>query len=145
MRGRMQRLLAGLALFGLLVLTAASDTEPVEVVVNPDVRQSALAINAVRAIVGMRLRTWSDGQPIRVYVLPDDHPVHTVFSKRVINIYPHQLRLAWDRLVYSGIGQAPLRVSSTGEMRDKVAATPGAIGYLPRSMIDDSVRILPVQ
>ncbi len=144
MTGRIQRLLTGMLLFGLIALPAASDTETVEIVVNPGIEQPALAVNAVRAIFGMRLRTWNNGRPIRVLVLPDDHSVHTNFSKQVINIYPHQLRLAWDRLVYSGIGQAPARVVSLQDMRKEIAATPGAIGYLPRSMIDDSVRILPI-
>ena len=37
---------------------------------------------------------------------------------------------AWDRLVFSGTGQAPDTVTSTEEMLARVASTPGAIGYL---------------
>jgi hypothetical protein len=46
------------------------------------------------------------------------------------------MRSAWDRLVYSGTGQAPLEVSSEEEMRAKIASTPGAIGYLKTVSID---------
>ena len=95
--------------------------------------------------IWMRLRNWPDQTPVRVFVLRDDNPTHSLFSKQILNIYPHQLRLAWDRLVFSGTGQAPTEVSSEAEMRERVAKTPGAIGYLPRSMINGSVRILPVQ
>ncbi len=146
----MTRWLAGVVVsLGLAVRAVPVDgvaAESVEVVVaaQPAVEEP-LTVNALRAIFGMRLRTWPNGEPIRVFVLRDDHPLHTAFCKRVINIYPHQLRLAWDRLVFSGTGQAPISVATEEEMRAKVASTPGAIGYLRRSMIDGGVRTLPVQ
>jgi ABC-type phosphate transport system substrate-binding protein len=93
----------------------------------------------------MRLRSWPSGKPIQVYVLRDTHPTHIRFCKQVLNIFPHQLRFAWDRQVYSGTGQAPREVESVEEMRAQVAATPGALGYLQRSRVDDSVRVLPIQ
>jgi ABC-type phosphate transport system substrate-binding protein len=59
-------------------------------------------------------------------------------------MFPHQLRRAWDRLVYSGTGQAPVMVESEEEMREKVAASPGAIGYLSDAMIDQGVEVVKV-
>ena len=127
----------------------------------------AIARNALSAIFGMRLRVWEDGTPIRVYVLPDNHAVHVMFCKQILGVFPHQYRTAWDRLVYSGTGQAPLEVASEeemrarvagprgeaapvvvgseAEMRARVAGTAGAIGYLSRKMIDESVTVLQVQ
>lgn len=97
------------------------------------------------AIFGMRLTTWPDGSAIRVFVLPDDNLVHATFCKQVLQIFPHQLRNAWDRLVYSGTGQAPEVLSSELEIRTHIASTPGAIGYLTKENLDDSVAILPVE
>lgn len=111
-----------------------------EVVVNRGAHgqslDNVLSESGLRAIFGMRLRTWPDGSPIRVYVLPDRHPLHAQFCKRLLGVFPHQMRSAWDRLVYSGTGQAPLEVSSEEEMRAKIASTPGAIGYLKKASID---------
>ena len=97
------------------------------------------------AIFGMRLTTWPDGSAIRVFVLPDDSHVHATFCKQVLQIFPHQLRNAWDRLVYSGTGQAPEVLSSELEIRSHIVSTPGAIGYLTKENIDDTVAILPVE
>lgn len=116
-----------------------------EVVVNPSVVQQELSRNSVRAIFGMRLRNWPDGTPVRVFVLNDAHPLHNAFSKKILNIFPHQLRLAWDRLVFSGTGQAPFQVNSEEEMRSLVAATPGAIGYLSETMVNGSVNVPIIQ
>ena len=116
------------------------------VIVAPQQTPSSISKNALRAIFGMRLRNWPAEQtPVRVFVLQDENPTHSAFSKQILTIYPHQLRLAWDRLVFSGTGQAPIEVASEAEMREKVAKTPGAIGYLRRSMVNDSVHILQVQ
>jgi ABC-type phosphate transport system substrate-binding protein len=115
-----------------------------EVVVNPSVSELTLSQGPLRAVFGMRQRSWPDGTPIRVFVLPDQHRVHVDFSKKVLEVFPHQLRSIWDRLVFSGTGQAPIQVGSEGEMRARVATTPGAIGYLSDEMIDDSVRVLQV-
>ncbi|MGH8585198.1 MAG: hypothetical protein ACREWE_03085 [Gammaproteobacteria bacterium] len=127
---------------------------------------AAIARNTLSAIFGMRLRAWEDGTPIRVYVLPDNHPAHVMFCKQILGVFPHQYRTAWDRLVYSGTGQAPLEVESEEEMRarlagikgeaavvvrseeemrTRVAGTAGAIGYLTRKMIDESVTAVPVE
>lgn len=115
-----------------------------EVVVHPNVVDRNLSVNTLRAVFGMRMQTWPDGTKIRVFVLPDNASLHQRFSKGTLNIFPYQLRAAWDRLVFSGIGQAPISVVSAEEMRARVASTPGAIGYLWRTNIDDSVVVLQV-
>lgn len=90
----------------------------------------------------MRLRKWEDGSSIKVYILPDEHPLHVAFSKNVLRVFPYQLRNAWDRLVFSGTGEEPIRVASEQQMRDAVGNTPGAIGYLSPSMIDETVKTI---
>jgi ABC-type phosphate transport system substrate-binding protein len=115
------------------------------IIANPNVDIDGLPRNALRAIFGMRLRAWPNNKAIRVFVLEDNDQVHTRFAKKNLSIYPHQLRRAWDRLVYSGTGQAPTEVGSEEEMRAAVASTPGAIGYLSKEQVDDSVRVLEVR
>ena len=117
-----------------------------EIVVNPSLANGqGIKLNALRAIFSMRLRTWPDGTPVKVFVLDDDKALHVKFAKKRLDIYPHQLRYSWDRLVYSGTGQAPIKVGSEKEMLEKVAATPGAIGYLPESLISDKVHVLNIK
>lgn len=119
--------------------------ESYEVVVNPGVSEQAISRDTLRIIFGMRLQVWPEGAPIKVFILPDDHPAHVNFSKETLNVFPYQLRAAWDRLTFSGTGQAPIEVNSEEEMRTRVAATPGAIGYLRGAMINDQVRVLQIK
>jgi len=117
----------------------------VEIIANPDVPVSSVSQNALRAMFAMKLLQWSDGRPVRVFVLPDDNPLHRAFCKEKLDLYPYQLRQTWDRLVYSGTGQAPTEVDSEADMLSSVARTPGALGYIRKSRLNDAVRILTVE
>lgn len=117
----------------------------VAVIAHPEVPVQTLSHNALRSIFGMRLRAWPDRQPTRVFVLADQHPLHETFAKEYLSVFPQQLRRAWDRLVYSGTGQAPTEVASEAAMRQAVASTPGAIGYLSTEQIRPRVSVIEVQ
>lgn len=134
-----------LAALTLHPLTGKADDKAIVLIANPDVRTDALGREATRAIFAMRQRTLPDGQAVHVFVLPDDAPIHARFAKECLGVYPHQLRLAWDRVVFSGTGQAPNQVDSQAEMIERVAATPGGIGYIERGSLDGRVRLLPLQ
>jgi hypothetical protein len=69
---------------------------------------------------------------VRVFVLPDNDPVSDRFYREQLGMYSYVLRSAWDRMVYTGTGLAPTVVHSEEEMRRRVLATPGAIGYVSR-------------
>lgn len=84
----------------------------------------------LREIFFARQTRWPDGQPIRPFVFPDQHPLHIRFSKEILGVYPYQLRAAWDRMIYSGTGVPPIVVENVEEMRRKIEQTPGGIGYL---------------
>jgi ABC-type phosphate transport system substrate-binding protein len=119
--------------FGALVLysdKSATAAAPAPQVYAATDRAGALSRETLREIFFMRLMAWPDGTPIRVFVLPDKHPLHIRFTKEILGVYPFQLRTAWDRLVYSGTGLAPVTVETVDEMRQRVKATPGGIGYV---------------
>lgn len=130
----------------LLASTAASAQEvALAVVAHPDVATQRLTRDTTRAIFAMRQRTWPDGQAVRVFVLDNNHPVHARFAKEQLAVYPHQLQLAWDRMVFSGTGQAPNRVQDQQEMLERIATTPGALGYLEREYLDDRVQVISME
>lgn len=119
--------------------------QAVEVVVNPGVPVTTIDRSSARALFSMRMISWSDGTATRVFVLNDDIPLHSELTKDVLNTSPSQLRRVWDRLIFSGTGQAPYRVDSIDEMYLRVMSTPGSVGYLPKSRIDARVRVLKVE
>jgi len=125
----------GVLLFSVFVLESV---QAQGVVVNPSVHRTEISKNVLRAIFGMRLRKWPNGQAITVFVLPDQDRLHGRFSKTILNIFPYQLRRAWDRQVFSGTGQSPQEVASKQEMEEMIAKTPGGIGYLATEDLDEA-------
>jgi ABC-type phosphate transport system substrate-binding protein len=115
-----------------------------DLIINPDVSQESLSRNTLRSIFSMRKTQWPDGKAIHVFVLGDKSELHKQFTKQLLGIFPHQLRRAWNRQIYSGMGQAPIRVESEQEMQEQVAKTPGAIGYLSKGYFDGHVRTIKI-
>lgn len=116
-----------------------------DVIVNRDVAGNRLTQASARAMFGLRLSKWPDGRPVQVFVLPDGNAVHAALCKEQLNIYPYQLRQSWDRLVYSGLAQAPIEVVTEEEMISRVAKTPGALGYVRKVKPNDPVKVLNVE
>ena len=125
--------------------TNTYDNDSVEAVIHPSVELKSYSRNSLRAAFGMRLKTWPNGMPVRVFVMPDDAILHTIFTKEKLNIFPYQLRAGWDKLIFSGTGQAPFLVRTEEEMRERISSTPGAIGYLKRANIDESIHVLNIE
>ncbi|PMR74442.1 hypothetical protein [Billgrantia endophytica] len=126
-------------------VTISANEQKLALIAHSGVDTHTLTRDTTRAIFAMRQRTWPDGQAVRVYVLPNDHPVHARFTKEQLVVYPHQLQLAWDRMVFSGTGQAPNRVNSQSEMLERIATTPGALGYLEREYLDERIQVITME
>ena len=101
--------------------------------------------NTLRAIFLMRYAKWDDGMPVKVYVFSDTDPNHEMFTKEILRFLPRQLRQAWDRQVFSGLGQYPEQVFSVQDMLNKVKTTPGSVGYITMQEVTKDVRILQVR
>lgn len=126
-RTKVIRLLSLLLLMTLPTMGQAEDG--VSLIAHKSAAVAELPQATLRAIFSMRIRQWPNGEPVRVYVLPDRHELHKTFSKTILNIYPYVLRDTWDRIVFTGTGKAPIEVDTAAELVQQVADTPGAIGY----------------
>lgn len=118
----------GLMLAGLWSATAADPA--VRPYLGSREAANTLTREQLRELFFIRRTKWPDGKPVRVFVLPDQHPIHARFVKEVLGVYPYQLRAAWDRMTYSGTGVPPTVVEGVEEMHKRVDQTPGAIGYI---------------
>ena len=55
---------------------------------------------------------------------------------------PSQVRAEWNRIVFSGRANPPLRFNSQAEARDAVARLTGAFAVIDSSQVDSTVRVL---
>lgn len=133
---------------GILALGACCSGAPVvaqELIAHQSAGIATLTRNEARLYFTMRLKNWPNGLLTKVFVLPDNNPVHQQVTNEVLGLYPYQLRRVWDRQIFSGTGQAPVTVTSEQEMVRRVANTPGAIGYAKGPVEDPNLRVLQVR
>lgn len=116
-----------------------------ELIVNQASANVYISQNEARRCFTMRLPFWGNHVPVKVFVLPDDHPLHRQFVKSILGLFPYQLRQVWDRQIFSGTGQAPITVATEQEMVEQVASTPGGIGYVESGSRYPQVRTLEVR
>ncbi|MEH6649542.1 MAG: substrate-binding domain-containing protein [Motiliproteus sp.] len=132
-----------LILLGLLFSSTpgwAENANTVKVFVNSSVPERALSINNVRSIFSMRTRSWSDGSAITVFILKDKQGTHNQFVRQSLRMAPHQLQRSWDRYRYTGTGQTPIELANEQQMIQRIATTPGAIGYTSQEFQDAQVQ-----
>lgn len=132
--------LIGLA-FALWSLSGSTQ----ELIANGGTDVEQLSRNAARLYLTMRIKNWPDGTAVKLFVLPDDDELHERFTNTVLGLYPYQLRRVWDRQIFSGTGQAPVTVLSPQEMIQRVASTPGALGYAETRATDPAIRVIEVR
>ena len=142
-----------LARFWILLLVLLAARTPaaftggnIQVIVNSSTAVRDLSRTTLRAIFSMRVRQLPDGTPVTVFVLPDRDERHRAFCKDLLQVYPYVLRDTWDRMVFTGTGQAPIEVGSQEELIRRVAETRGAIGYIAQEGRGsyDHIRILEI-
>tara|TARA_A200000159_G_scaffold164804_2_gene196420 strand:- start:301 stop:768 length:468 start_codon:yes stop_codon:yes gene_type:complete len=124
-------LLVWIGAFWTATARAETPAQPIAVVVNQSVDITTLTPAQLRMIFAGRTQFWPDGSRISVFVLSSQSDVHQRFCRDLLNIYPYQLERIWQRVVYSGQGEAPEIISTTQALQDIIGQTPGAIGYLP--------------
>lgn len=127
----------------LLTLLAIplSAAEPV-VVVSADTGVEHLSRDEVINIFLGRYRQFPSG----LAALPIDHsanqPLKAQFYRLLVNKDLAEINAYWARLIFSGKVSPPRQAASSAEVVTWLVNTPGAIGYLDRSMVDGRLRIV---
>jgi len=122
-----------------LALVAASPAFAGKVVVAANSSQAALDKAGVQAIFLGRTATVG-GQP--AVVVFQKGPTRAPFESGVVGRAGAQLASHWSRLVFTGRAKAPEDLADDAAVKAKVAATPGAIGYISDGAVDASVKVL---
>ncbi|MBA5608836.1 hypothetical protein H3H36_26190 [Duganella sp. FT3S] len=55
---------------------------------------------------------------------------------------PAQVKAIWSKIVFTGKGTPPKEYASNAEVKKAVAADPKAIGYIDKSAVDDTVKVI---
>ena len=133
-------LIHGFAVFVLFICSALNAKE-FAVIANPALASNIDSTFIQRAYLG-KLKSFANGESIEPIDYDSKGEIKTAFTKTFLKKSPSQIKAYWAKLVFTGKGTPPNMLSSSSDIKEFVASTPGAIAYLPLSDVDDSVKVV---
>jgi ABC-type phosphate transport system substrate-binding protein len=73
---------------------------------------------------------------------PESAPIRAEFYKKVADKDLSQAKALWSKLVFTGKATMPREAGNSEDVKKAVAANPNAIGYIDRSAVDASVKVI---
>jgi ABC-type phosphate transport system substrate-binding protein len=124
-----------------LILSASAQAELV-VVMSPSVKAVSLSREQV-ADVFLGRATFLPGIGSTVPLdQQESSPLREEFYLKIVGRTAAQAKSYWAKLAFTGKGRPPREVAGTNEIKRLVATTPGALAYIDRSAVDDSVKVV---
>ena len=81
-------------------------------------------------------------QGMKLFDQPNSSPVKAAFYEKATGHDLSQVKATWSRLIFTGKGQPPKEVADAAAVKKAVAADPKAIGYIQKSEVDSSVKVV---
>jgi ABC-type phosphate transport system substrate-binding protein len=87
------------------------------------------------------IKKWNDEQPVVILDLKPRGDIKKAFYK-FLGKSPSRMKSIWLKKMLSGEGDPPLSMKSEMELLEKVASTPGAIGFVGQRQPTGDVNML---
>jgi len=123
-------------------LASASAQAQVVVIISAKNPISKLNVEQVSQIFLGQAKTFYSGGQAEPLDLPEGAAVRNDFYQKCTNKNAAQLKAHRAKLTFSGAGQAPQTLSDAAAMVKRVAENPKFIGYVDKSAVDASVKVV---
>ena len=123
-----------------LLWAQALAAEEIVVVVHPD-RIVPLRTSDIAQIFLKQRRFWSNGEAIVPINRDAGSPAREDFTRAVFGVAARSQVNYWNREYFRGV-LPPITLASDEAVLRFVASDPRAVGYVSRSQLDDSVRVV---
>lgn len=135
----------GYAVLGTVLYAGSSPVmADVVVVVATASPLKALARNQVADIFLGKTSHFPSGAQATPIDQTEDSPIRDEFYSTFTGKSASQLKAHWSKIIFTGRGQPPQAVSSSAEVKKRIAENPDTIGYIDAREVDSSVRALPI-
>lgn len=117
-----------------------------DVVVVTGANNSSLSLskNQIRDVFLGKVAALPDGSSATPIDQSESSPLRGEFYAKVANMSPAQAKAHWAKLYFTGRGVPPRVGADSGDVKRILNTTPGAIGYIEQSALDNSVRAVLV-
>ena len=127
------------SLFMLINTAAFAD---LAIIGHPDIDTGVLDTQNVRKLFLGERKSFPNGH----YAKPFNHtvgsPDRKEFFTLVLSMQESNHNRHWKRKIAVGAGNSPPELVSHADLLKSISSTPGSIGYIDASKVDDSVQVL---
>lgn len=124
------------------LLCSAVATDDLVVIVSSKLVLEPLRADQVSDIFLAKVGRFPSGAEATPVDLGVGSPQRDQFYEKVSGKSPAWVRAYWSKMIFTGRGQPPRELANGVALRKLIAEHPGMIGYIDRSMLDDSVRVV---
>lgn len=134
---------AAMLLAGITVLFrgASAAGEEVDIIVNKSNTVDDLSLaDAKKAFMGDKT-TWPSGKRVTVLMLGQGAPERAVVLREIYKMPEDAYEQYFTQAAFAGKVSAPPKdIATAAQMKQAVVGNPGAIGYVKKEDVDDSVK-----
>lgn len=141
MKNKLTRSLAAVVLLSTTFIAPSAFAE-LAVIVHPTNNISRISKSDLSDIYLGRSEEFTNGSDAEPLDQESQSQARRQFNKAVLGMDEGMLRSYWSKLMFSGKGQPPEELSGDDEVRSAVAANRSAIGYIDKSAVNSSVKVI---
>ena len=120
----------------LLAAFAAAGARAQEIVVIVNLAAASISKEQIADLYLGRSDAWT---PIDQVV---GSAIYVEFYKKVTGRDSAQVKAIWSRILFTDLGVAPKQLPNSAAVKKAVAANPKAVGYIEKSDVDDSIKVV---
>jgi ABC-type phosphate transport system substrate-binding protein len=113
----------------------------IAVVVNPKAGVDSLSPDQISNLFLGKINSFPNGAAATP-VDQSDGAVRDEFNSKALKKDSSGLESYWAKMQFTGKGQPPKEVGGSADVKKAVAGNPNAIGYIEKSAVDSSVKVV---
>jgi len=127
----------------LFATVAPALSAEVAVIAHPSVPADQLDRTSLFDVYSGDIQEWANGAPIVLIDLKPKTDIKEAFYD-YLGKSASRMKSIWMKNMLTGEGQPPVSVESQEAILERVASTPGAVGYIDRRLVTDQVITLTI-
>jgi ABC-type phosphate transport system substrate-binding protein len=128
-------------LLAISTVTASAHADVVVIVSAKSPITSLTAEQTARIFLGKASNFPDDGDAVPIDQA-EGSAIRDEFYSKVVHKNSSQLSAYWAKVIFTGDGRPPEKLESNVAVRKAVAKNPNFIGYIDKSAVDKSVRVI---
>ena len=133
--------LARIIAISIALAASGAAASPV-IIANPSCPASRLTADQARRLLLGEDLSWDNGDATQLIEAKGETPAMAAGYPAIAHKTISQVRAEWNRLVFSGRANPPLRVGTDAEVRAEVARVPGSFAVVDSSVADATVKVI---